>query len=214
MLSNEKLCDDKTQKAKTSTKMIMLQHVKNCCEKGLTSNRTLIFCVASNARDDYIITSSLPEMKLAQFSGDTVDWTEWSQLYQATVQAANMDDSVKMNHLKTMVTGTRKRPLLVRGTIAEMYIVAWNVRFRNFGKPQVAVNAQLKQIYSFPLMKPYDGAALNKFARVVSSCVNVLTQFNYVGDLNLEGVLGSATRKITPDMKTKWLTYNQQMILY
>ena len=107
-----------------------------------------------------------------------------------------------------------KEAIIGLGYNAEMHIVAWNVQFRNFGKPQVAVNAQLKQIYSFPRMKPYDGAALIKFARVVSSCVNVLTQFNYVGDLNLEGVLGSATRKITPDMKTKWLTYVQQTILY
>ena len=63
-------------------------------------------------------------------------------------------------------------------------------------------------------MKPYDGAALIKFARIVSSCVNVLTQFNYLGDLNSKGVLGSATRKLTLDMKTKWLTYVKQMNRY
>ena len=78
----------------------------------------------------------------------------------------------------------------------------------------MVVNAQLKRFYSFPPMKPYDGAALIKFARIVSSCVNVLTQFNYAGDLNSEGVLGSATRKLTLDMKTKWLTYVKQTNLY
>ena len=44
--------------------------------------------------------------------------------------------------------------------------------------------------------------------------MNDLTQFNYVGDLDSEGVLGSATRKLTLDMKTKWLTYVKQMNLY
>ena len=63
-------------------------------------------------------------------------------------------------------------------------------------------------------MKPYDAAALVKFSRIVSSCANVSTQFNYVGDVNSEGVLGSATRKLTQDMKTKWLTYVKQMNLY
>ena len=125
-----------------------------------------------------------------------------------------MDDSVKMNHLKTMVTGKAKEAIAGLGYTAEMYNVAWNVLVRNFGKPQMVVNAQLKRIYSFPPMKPYDGAALIKFARIVSSCVNVLTQFNYVGDLNSEGVLGSATRKLTLDMKTKWLTRVKQMNLY
>ena len=170
--------------------------------------------IVSNARDDYYIRSSLPKLKLAEFSGDPLEWPEWSQLFQATVHAANMDDSVKMNHLKTMVTGKAKKAIAGLGYTAEMYNVAWNVLVRNFGKPQMVVNAQLKRIYSFPPMKPYDGAALIKFARIVSSCVNVLTQFNYVGDLNSEGVLGSATRKLTLDTKTKWLTYVKQMNLY
>ena len=169
---------------------------------------------ASNAKEDYYIRSSLPKLKLTEFSGDPLEWPEWSQLFQATVHAANIDDSVKMNHLKTMVTGKAKEAIAGLGYTAEMYNVAWNVLVRNFGKPQMVVNAQLKRIYSFPPMKPYDGAALIKFARIVSSCVNVLTQFNYVGDLNSEGVLGSATRKLTLDMKTKWLTYVKQMNLY
>ena len=63
-------------------------------------------------------------------------------------------------------------------------------------------------------MKPNDGPALTKFARIVSSCVNVLTQFNFLGDLNSEGVLGCATRKLTLDMKTNWLTDVKQMNLY
>ena len=137
-----------------------------------------------NARDDYFIRSSLPKLKLAEFSGDPLEWPECSQLFQATVHAANMDDSVKMNHLKTMVTGKAKAAIAGLGYTAEMYNMAWNVLVRNFGKPQMVVNAQLKRIYSFPPMKPYDGAALITFARIVSSCVDVLTQFNYVGDLN------------------------------
>ena len=63
-------------------------------------------------------------------------------------------------------------------------------------------------------MKPHDGAALIKFAIIVSSCVNVLTQSNYVEDSNSEGVLGNATRKLTLDMKTEWLTQVKQMNLY
>ena len=177
-------------------------------------SRSQVPNMASNVRDDYYIRSSLPKLKLAEFSGDPLEWPEWSQLFQATVHAANIDDSVKMNHLKTMVTGKAKEAIAGLGYTAEMYNVAWNVLVRNFGKPQMVVNAQLKRIYSFPPMKPYDGAALIKFARIVSSCVNVLTQRNYVGDLNSEGVLGSATRKLTLDMKTKWLTYVKQMNLY
>ena len=125
-----------------------------------------------------------------------------------------MDDRVKMNHLKTMVTGKDKEAFAGLGYTAEMYNVAWNVVVRNVRKPQMVVNAQLKRIYSVSPMKPFDRTALIKFAKMVSSCVNVLTQFNYVGDLNSEGALGSATRKSTLDMKTKWLTHVKQKNLY
>ena len=88
--------------------------------------------IVSNARDDYYIRSSLPKLKLADFSCDPLEWPEWSQLFQATVHAANIDDSVKMNHLKTMVTGKAKEAIAGLGYTAEMYNVAWNVLVRNF----------------------------------------------------------------------------------
>ena len=118
----------------------------------------------------------------------------------------------KDESLENNGNGQSQRAIAGLGYTAEMYNVAWNVLVQNFGKPQMNVNVHLKRIYSFPSMKFHDG--LIKFARIVSSCVNVLTQFNYVGDLNSEGVLGSATRKLTLDMKTKWLIYVKQMSLY
>ena len=101
---------------------------------------------ALNARDDYFISSSLPKIKLSEFSSDPLEWPEWSQLFQATVHAVNMDDSVKINHLKTMVTGKVKEAIAGMVYTAEMYNVAWNVLVRNVGKPQLVVNAQLKKI--------------------------------------------------------------------
>ena len=100
--------------------------------------------IASSTKDDYFVRSSLPKRELAEFSGDPLEWPEWSQLFQATVHAANMDESVKMNHLKTMVTGKGKEAIAGLGLTAEMYNVAWNILVRNFGKPQLVVNAKLK----------------------------------------------------------------------
>ena len=58
----------------------------------------------------------MPKLKLAEFLGDPLEWPEWSQLFQATVQAANVDDSVKMNDLKTMVTQKAKEAIAGLGT--------------------------------------------------------------------------------------------------
>ena len=160
------------------------------------------------------LPASLPKLKLAEFSGDPLEWPEWSGLFLSTVHAANIDISLKMNHLKPMVTGKAKEVIAGLGYTGDMYDVAWNILVAHFERPQVVVNAQLRRIFTFPLVEAYDSVALVKYSRIVSSCVQVLTQMNYVRDLQSEGVLSSATRKLPLNMKTKWLTYTRQNANY
>ena len=169
---------------------------------------------ASNSREDYYNKSSVPKLKLAEFSGDPVEWPEWLKLFQANINVANEHDNLKMNFVKTRIRGKTKEAIAGLGYTAEMYNVAKNMLVRNLGKPQMVVNSQLRRVYSFPPIKHYDGVALIKYARILSSCVNFLTQLNYMGRLHTEGVLGSATRKLTLDMKTNCLDYVKQMNMY
>ena len=155
------------------------------------------------------LPASLPKLKIAEFSGDPLEWPEWSGLFLSTVHAANIDTSLKMNHLKTLVTGKAKELIAGLGYTEDMYDIAWNTLVAHFGRPQVVVNAQLRQIYTFPPVKAYDSVAWVKYSRIVSSCVQILTQMNYVGDLQSDGVLSSATRKLPLNMKTKWLMYTR-----
>ena len=160
------------------------------------------------------LPASLPKLKLAEFSGDPLEWPEWSGLFLSTVHAANIDASLKMNHLKTLVTGKAKEVIAGLGYTGDMYDIAWNTLVAHFGRPQVVVNAQLRRIYTFPPVKAYDSIALVKYSRIVSSCVQVLTQMNYVGDLQSEGALSSGTRKLPINMKTKWLAHARQNVIY
>ena len=128
------------------------------------------------------LPGSLPKLKLAENSGDPLEWPEWSGLFLSTVHAANIEASLKMNHLKTLVTGKAKEVIAGLGYTGDMYDIAWNTLVAHFGRTQVVVNAQLRRIYTFPPVKAYDYVALVKYSRIVSSCVQVLTQMNYVGD--------------------------------
>ena len=89
------------------------------------------------------LPASLPKLKLAEFSGDPLEWPEWSGLFLSTVHAANIDTSLKMNHLKTLVTGKAKEVIAGLGYTGDMYDIAWNTLVAPFGRPQVVVNAQL-----------------------------------------------------------------------
>ena len=170
---------------------------------------------ATTRNEAVSLPASLPKLKLAEFPGDSLEWPEWSGLFLSTVHAANIDASLKMNHLKTLVTGKAKEVIAgLGGYTGDMYDIAWNTLVTHFGRPQVVVNAQSRRIYTFPQVKAYDSVALVKYSRTVSSCVQVLTQMNYVGDLQSEGVLSSATRKLPMNMKTKWLAHARQNANY
>ena len=103
-----------------------------------------------------------------------------------------------MNHLKKLVTWKAKEVIAGRGCTGDMYDVAWNTLVPHFGRPQVVVNTQLRRIGTENSVK----------------CVQVLTQMNCVGDLQSEGVLSIATRKLPLNMKTKLLTYTRQNATY
>ena len=169
---------------------------------------------ATTRNEAVSLLASLPKLKLAEFSGDPLEWPEWSGLFLSTVHAANIDASLKMNHLKTLVTGKAKGVIAGLGYTGDMYDIAWITLVAHFGRPQVVVNAQLRQIYTFPPVKAYNSVALVKYSRIVSSCVQVLTQMNYVGDFQSEVVLSSATRKLPMNMKTKWLAHARQNANY
>ena len=112
------------------------------------------------------LPARLPKLKLAEFSGDPMEWPEWSGLFMSTVHAANIDASLKINHLKTLVTGKAREVIAGLGYTGDMYDVAWNTLVAHFGRPQVVVNAQLRRIYTFPPVKAYDSVVnLVKYSR-------------------------------------------------
>ena len=107
-----------------------------------------------------------------------------------------------MNHLKTLVTGKAKDAIAGLGYTGDMYDVAWNTLVDQFARMQVVFNARLRRIYTFPPIEPFDFTSLVRYSRIVSNCVQVMTQMNHVSVLQSEGVLNSATRKLPLNMMT------------
>ena len=152
----------------------------------------------------------LPKLILEKFSGNPLDWPEWSGQFLATVDQAQVDDGIKMNYLKTLVSGRAKAAIEGMGYNAGTYKIAWDILSRDFGRPELIVNSQLKRLHSYPFIKPHDYTEVIKFSHIVSSCVNVLSQYGYENDLCSESVLNNAVRKLPNDLKAKWLAYLQR----
>ena len=151
--------------------------------------------------------SSLPKLKMTEFAGDPLEWPEWSSLFNAVIHNAPIDDNAKMRYLKTLVKGKAKAAIAGLGYSGALYHTAWDTLVRNFGRPQTVVNAQMKLIHTYPFIKSHDSAAIIKYAQLITTCVSILNQYGYTGDLSSESVLNSAVRKLPPELKTKWLFF-------
>ena len=97
-----------------------------------------------------------------KISGDPLDWPEGSGQIVATIDHLLADDGMKMNYLKTFVIG--RAEVATEGTSynAGTYKNARDILAREFGWPNVAVNAQFKKLHSYPFIETHDTAEVIK----------------------------------------------------
>ena len=175
-------------------------------KKTLSYNPTAIFTHATQTTMKPSVNQLIkrPKLTIPEFLGNALEWPEWSSLFFATVDNSGINDSLKMNHLKNLVTGKAKAAIAGMGYSGEMYRLAWETLSRNFGRTQIILNAQLMQIHAHQFIKPHDSQLILNYSQTISNCVNVLTQNHFVGDLTSESVLSSAVRKLPLELRSNW----------
>ena len=153
--------------------------------------------------------SGLSKLKLTEFSGDPLEWPEWSGLFEVVVHQKPISDTVKMQYLKTSRTGQAKAAISGMEFSSQSYYHAWDILCEKYGRSDFIVNAQFKKIHAHPPVRHDDSTSIVKFAIVVTNVVNTLTQLGYTSDLESEGGLSSTTRKLSPQLREQWLQYMQ-----
>ena len=153
--------------------------------------------------------SGLPKLKLTEFSGDPLEWPEWSGLFDVLVHQKPISDTEKMQYLKTSLTGQAKAAKSRTGFSSQPYYHAWDILGEKYGRSDAIVNAQFKKIHTHPPIRHDDSTSIVKFANLVTNVVNTLTQLGYTSDLEAEAGLSSTTRKLSPQLREQWLQYIQ-----
>ena len=121
-------------------------------------------------------TNGLPKLKLTEFSGDPLEWPEWSGLFDVVVHQKPISDTEKMQYLKTSLTGQAEAAISGMGFGSQSYYHAWDILCEKYGRSDVIVIAQFKKIHTHPPIRHDDSTIIVKFANVVTSLVNTLTQ--------------------------------------
>ena len=132
-------------------------------------------------------------------------WPEWAELLDVIVHQKRLSDIEKMQYLKISLTGLAKAAISGLGFRSQAYYQAWDILCKKIGRPRVIVESQLKKMYTHPSVRQHDSSIIVRFSNVVKNTVNVLTRLGFQPDLESEGVLSSATRKLSAQLKEQWL---------
>ena len=71
--------------------------------------------------------SGLQKLKLTEFSGDPLEWPEWSGLFDVVVHQKPISDTEKMQYLETRLTGHAKSAISGMGFSSQSYYHAWDI---------------------------------------------------------------------------------------
>ena len=119
--------------------------------------------------------SGSPKLKMTEFSGDPLEWPEWSGLFDVVVHQKPIRNTEKMQYLKTSLTGQAKAAISGMGFSSQSYYHAWDILCETYGRSDVIVNAQIKKINTHPAIRHDDSTSIVNFAIVVTNVVNTLT---------------------------------------
>ena len=150
---------------------------------------------------------NLLKRKLTEVGGDPLECPEWSSLFNDIIHNAPIDDNPKMCHLNTLVNDKTKGARAGSGYSGVLYHRAWENLVRNLGRSHSLVNAQIKQFHLFPFINSENSTARIRYSQLISVFVNLLNQYGFTGDLCFESVLSSAIRKLSLELRTRWLFY-------
>ena len=115
----------------------------------------------------------LPEWKLAQYSGDPLQWYEWFGQFKSAIDSAPLTGDVKLTYLKTLVSGKAKTAIAEVAYCGAMYKDVLKTLERKFGQPQTVVNAYLDKLANYPPVKMHNSDGIISYSAIVSSLVGV-----------------------------------------
>ena len=107
----------------------------------------------------------LPEWKLSQYSGDTLQWHEWFGQFKSAIDSAPLSDDVKLTYLKTLVAGKAKVAIAEFAYCGAMYKDALKTLERKFGQPQAVVTAYLDKLANVPPVKMHNSESFNEWLK-------------------------------------------------
>ncbi|XP_033127591.1 uncharacterized protein LOC117125239 [Anneissia japonica] len=149
---------------------------------------------------------TLPNPSMKVYSGNPVDYCEFVTAFRHLVENKTTNQSARLHYLIQYTSGTVQE--LMRSCLSMSdergYLEARRLLQERYGQPHKVAAAHLQRLLDWPIIKPEDGPALQRFSTQLTSCTNTLEEIGYLGKLDNPENLRKIIERLPYRLRVKW----------
>ena len=149
---------------------------------------------------------SLPKTSLKPFDGDPMQFSEFMNSFDSSVDRSSVDDSLKLNRLLEYCVGRAAKVIKPCALMSPQagYRRARELLKERFGNQYQISEAWLKKVTGGPAIKATDGTALQDLADDLRCCVESLKALGRYDEIDTRGKMIEVMQKLPLFMQSRW----------
>ena len=133
----------------------------------------------------HTLALTLPHLEVPTFAGDPIEYCRFIRAFESMIVAKTTSYSARMYYLVQYTAGDVQE--LMRSCLAmdseEGYREARKLLAKRYGQPYKIASAYVERVTNGPAIKAEDGAALQSFSALLTTCKNTLNEIGYLGKI-------------------------------
>ena len=130
----------------------------------------------------HTLVLTLPQPQVPTFSGDPIEYCNFIRAFENMIEAKTTSYSIRLYYLVQYTAGDVQE--LMRSCLAmdseKGYGEARKLVTKRYGQPYRIASACVERVTNGPAIKSEDGAALQSFSVILTSCKNTLADIGYL----------------------------------
>ena len=154
----------------------------------------------------HTLALTLPQLEVPTFAGDPIEYCRFIRAFESMIVAKTTSYSARMYYLVQYTAGDVQE--LMRSCLAmdseEGYREARKLLAKRYGQPYKIASAYVERVTNGPAIKAEDGAALQSFSALLTTCKNTLNEIGYLSKIENPDSLKKVVARLPFSLRQKW----------
>ena len=154
----------------------------------------------------HTLALTLPQLEVPTFAGDPIEYCRFIRAFESMIVAKTTSHSARMYYLVQYTAGDVQE--LMRSCLAmdseEGYREARRLLAKRYGQPYKIASAYVERVTNGPAIKAEDGAALQSFSALLTTCKNTLNEIGYLSKIENPDSLKKVVARLPFSLRQKW----------